>query len=185
MTGHIEQPGLIRTLDKVCRCLENALIVVAGSMIICAMAITFVDVVMRYIFNSPLNWFFNLITMYLLPGSYFLAFSYALRTGSHLKVDYFKSKLPFKLTSFCLLVFGLIATLMFGYIAYTYSLRAYSAWHENEIVYGVVNWVVWPSEFIIAIGSFVFSFRLLITTIDNYVFKDRVFKDRVLKGSEL
>ena len=171
VTGHIEQPGLIRALDKVCRCLENALIFVAGSMIICAMAITFVDVVMRYIFNSPLNWFFNLITMYLLPGSYFLAFSYALRTGNHLKVDYFKSKLPLKFTRFCLFIFGLIATLMFSYIAYTYSLRAYSAWQENEIVYGVVSWIVWPSEFIVAIGSFVFSFRLLITTIDNYIVK--------------
>lgn len=81
MTGHIEQPGLIRALDKVCRCLENALIFVAGSMIICAMAITFVDVVMRYIFNSPLNWFFNLITMYLLPGSYFFGVFLCVENG--------------------------------------------------------------------------------------------------------
>lgn len=175
MTDHIEQPGLIRTLDMICRCLENALIFVAGSLIICAMVITFVDVVMRYIFNSPLNWFFDLITMYLLPGSYFLAFSYALRTGNHLKVDYFKSKLPLKFTRFCLMIFGLIAMAIFSYITYTYSLRAYSAWQENEIVYGVVNWVVWPSDFIIAIGSFAFSFRLLIKTIHNYI----------LKGSEL
>lgn len=165
MTAHIEHYGFIRVLDTACRWLENILIFVAGSMIICAMVITFFDVVMRYVFNSPLNWFFDLITMYLLPGSYFLAFSYALRTGNHLKVDYFKSKLPLNVTRFGLLSFGLVAVIIFSYITYAYSLRAYSAWHENEMVYGVVNWIVWPSDFIIAISSLALSLRLFITSV--------------------
>ncbi|MFI0474113.1 TRAP transporter small permease [Halomonas sp. HMF6819] len=175
MTDPVEHYGLIGGLDTICRWLENTLIFVAGSMINCAMIITFIDVVMRYVFNSPLNWFFDLITMYLLPGSYFLAFSYALRTGNHLKVDYFKSKLPPSVTRFCLLLFGFVAFMIFSYITYAYSLRAYSAWHEKEMVYGVVNWIVWPSDFIIAISSLVFSLRLLITAVFNYL----------VKGSEL
>src|SRR5690554_5695934 len=159
MTHHIERPGLIRLLDTICRRLENVLIFIAGSLVICAMFITFIDVIMRYIFNSPLNWFFDLITMYLLPGSYFLAFSYALRNGSHLKVDYFRSKLPLRFTNYCLTLFGFVAVAIFGYITYTYSLRAYGAWQENEVVYGLINWLVWPSDLIIAVSSFAFSFR--------------------------
>lgn len=151
--------------------MENVLIFVAGSLIICGMATTFLDVIMRYIFNAPLNWFFDFITMYLLPGSYLFAFSYALRTGNHLKVDYFRNWFPKWFKNLCLCVFGIIATLIFGYITYTYTLRAYDAWSESEVIYGVVDWIVWPSYFIVAISSFVFSFRLLIITIDNPILK--------------
>jgi len=171
MAQHIEQPSLIRILDTFCRRLENVLIFVAGTLIICAMMITFFDVIMRYIFNAPLNWFFDFITMYLLPGSYFLSFSYALRTGNHLKIDYFSNRLPKKFSAFCLFIFGIVAVGIFGYITYTYALRTYDAWKENEIIYGVVNWLVWPSDFIIAISSFAFSLRLLIKTIDNHIMK--------------
>lgn len=164
-----ERSGFLNVLDTFCRRLENILITIAGSMIIISMVITFIDVVMRYAFNSPLSWVFDFITMYLLPGCYFLAFSYALRTGNHLKVDYFKNKFPEKFTKYCVSFFGLIAAALFIYITYTYAVRAYSAWEENEVIYGAVNWLIWPSELIIAISSFTFSFRLIMKTIDQFI----------------
>ncbi len=164
-----EKSGFLNILDVICRRLENTLIAVAGSMIMISMVITFIDVVMRYIFNSPLSWVFDFITMYLLPGCYFLAFSYALRTGNHLKVDYFKNKFPKKFTKSCVSLFGLTASVLFIYITYTYTLRAHSAWEENEVIYGAINWLIWPSELIIAISSFTFSFRLLIKTIEQFI----------------
>lgn len=157
-------------MDLGCRLLENLLIFSAGLMVIAAMIITFADVIMRYFFNAPLNWSFDFITMYLLPGSYFLAFSYALRTGNHLKVDYFKDFFPSGFSKFCVSIFSLIAAIIFSYITYTYSLRAYEAWQENEVIYSAINWLVWPKDFIIAISAFVFSYRLLIKMIDNYAF---------------
>ncbi len=164
-----EKRGFLNVLDVLCGRLENVLITIAGSMIIISMAITFIDVVMRYAFNSPLSWVFDFITMYLLPGCYFLAFSYALRTGNHLKVDYFKNKFPANFTKWCVSFFGLVASILFLYITYTYSGRAYSAWEENEVIYGAVNWLIWPSELIIAISSFTFSFRLIIKTMEQFI----------------
>lgn len=164
-----EKSGLLNILDVTCRRLENILIAIAGSMIIVSMVITFIDVVMRYAFNSPLSWVFDFITMYLLPGCYFLAFSYALRTGNHLKVDYFKNKFPEKFTKLCVSFFGLVAATLFIYITYTYTLRAFSAWEENDVIYGAVNWLIWPSELIIAVSSFTFSFRLIIKTIEQFI----------------
>jgi|AZIH01.1.fsa_nt_gi TRAP-type C4-dicarboxylate transport system permease small subunit len=160
--------GLPFWLELVCRFLENVLIFTAGYMTIAAMIITFIDVIMRYAFNSPMSWVFDFITMYLLPGCYFLAFSYALRTGNHLKVDYFKGKFPPQFTKVCVTVSGLLATALFVYITYTYAIRTYSAWEENEIIYGAVNWLVWPSDFIIAVSSFTFSFRLFLKTLDQF-----------------
>lgn len=159
--------GISYALELVCRLLENILIFIAGYMTIGAMAITFFDVVLRYVFNSPMSWVFDFITMYLLPGCYFLAFSYALRTGNHLKVDYFKGIFPPVFTKVSVTISGILATVLFGYITYTYAGRTFSAWEENEVIYGAVNWLVWPSELIIAISSFTFSFRLLIKTLDQ------------------
>ncbi|HLV76796.1 MAG TPA: TRAP transporter small permease [Marinobacter sp.] len=141
-------------------------------MTIAAMIVTFIDVIMRYVFSSPITWVYDFITMYLLPGCYFLAFSYALRTGNHLKVDYFISKFPPLFLRVSTVIAGALATALFFYIAYTYAGRTYMAWEENEIIYGAINWLVWPSELIIAVSSLTFSFRLLIETLDQ-IFPDR------------
>lgn len=157
-----------RLLEGACRKLENVLIFTAGYMTLAAMVTTFFDVIMRYGFNSPMSWVFDFITMYLLPGCYFLAFSYALRTGSHLKVDYFKGKFPPRFTQFAVTLSWLLTTALFIYITYTYALRTFSAWEENEVIYGAVNWLTWPSELIIAVSSFTFSFRLFLKTLDEF-----------------
>lgn len=167
IANHPQRFGILGAMGKLCSYLENVLIFVAGTMIIIAMSITFLDVIMRYIFNAPLSWVFDVISMYLLPGCYFLAFAYALRTGNHLKVDYFKNKFPQNFERVCVTFFGTLASLIFGYITYTYALESYSAWKENEIIYGVVNWPVWPSDLIIAVSSFAFSFRLIVTTAEQ------------------
>lgn len=167
ISGQSQRSSILGVLDRACAYLENTLVFAAGAMITLAMLITFLDVIMRYVFNSPLSWVFDIISMYLLPGCYFLAFSYALRTGNHLKVDYFKDKFPLKFRKIFLFIFGMMAFLIFAYITYTYALESYSAWKDNEIIYGSVNWLVWPSDFIIAISSFAFSFRLILTTAEH------------------
>src|SRR5690554_7810218 len=113
--------GITFFLELSCRLLENILIFTAGYMTIAAMIVTFIDVIMRYVFSSPITWVYDFITMYLLPGCYFLAFSYALRTGNHLKVDYFKGVFPPVFTKVSVTISGILATVLFGYITYTRS----------------------------------------------------------------
>lgn len=110
------------------RYLENALVAIAASMILVAMTVTCVDVFMRYVLSMPLSWSFDFIVLYLLPGSYFLAFSYALRIGIHLKVDYFVSYVNRRLRGLVLFLVGLISVVLFAYISWFYLVEAYNGW---------------------------------------------------------
>ena len=75
---------------------ENMLVTISAIMILTSMVITCIDVFMRYFLKSPLNWAYDFIVMYLLPGSYFLAFSFGLRIGVHLSVEFLAQKLRSK-----------------------------------------------------------------------------------------
>lgn len=175
MTHQIKTSRTLKVLDTLCSRIEDLFIFLSATAVIVAMLVTFLDVVMRYGFKSPVSWAFDFITMYLLTGGYFLAFSYALRTGNHLKVDYFKDKLPEKLQRLSVLTAGLLAIGIFLFVSYAYTLRAYDSWAHNEVIYGAVNWLVWPSDLIIAVSAFVFALRLIVNVLDK----------PTLKGSEL
>src|SRR5690554_5594796 len=110
--------SIIKGISLSCAALENILLSMAGAMIFCSMLITFADVVMRYVFNSPMGWVFDFVTLYLLPGVYFLGFSYALRVGSHLPVDYFKVTIPFSAAHVLLSFSVFVSFLLFFYFAY-------------------------------------------------------------------
>lgn len=162
--------GTLKVLSTTCVYLENALLSIAGIMIIASMIITCVDVVMRYVFSSPMGWIFDFITLYLLPGSYFLAFSYALRNGSHLKVDYFRNKIPFMVSHPLLSFFGVVAGILFSYISYIYFIESYHSWRDGDVLSGIIPWPMWPSDLIVAVSCLVFSFRLFISVIEKIIF---------------
>ncbi len=149
------------------RYLENALVAIAALMILAAMAVTCVDVFMRYVLSKPLSWSFDFIVLYLLPGSYFLAFSYALRTGAHLKVDYFVSYINRRLRGSVLFLVGLISVVLFAYISWFYLIEAYSAWRDGDVMGGVIPWPMWPGDFIVFISSLAFALRLVILSFNH------------------
>lgn len=160
-------PGPVKYLDYPVRYLENALVAIAALMILVAMAVTCVDVFMRYVLSMPLSWSFDFIVLYLLPGSYLLAFSYALRIGAHLKVDYFTSYINRRLRGFVLFLIGLFAVVLFAYIAWFYLLEAYHAWLDGEVMGGVIPWPMWPGDMIVFVSSLIFALRLLIISFSH------------------
>lgn len=160
-------PGPVKYLDCPVRYMENALVAVAALMILVAMAVTCVDVFMRYVLSMPLSWSFDFIVLYLLPGSYFLAFSYALRTGTHLKVDYFVSYINRRLRGLVLFFVGLVAGVLFAYIAWFYLVEAYHAWLDGDVMGGVIPWPMWPGDMLVFVSSLTFALRLLIISFSH------------------
>jgi TRAP-type C4-dicarboxylate transport system permease small subunit len=132
--------------------LENTLAALAGVSILVMMGVTFVDVLMRYAFNAPLRWVFDLVTLYLLPAAFFFGFSFALRRGEHVAVDYFARRIPVSLDR-ALVGTGLIAAAaLFSVIAWLGAAEAWSAWVKQEATMGEIAWPAWPSKSVIPIG---------------------------------
>ena len=51
--------------------LERTLMLVAALMLLSIMLISTLDVLMRYVFNQPLGWAYDLISLYLMCGLFF------------------------------------------------------------------------------------------------------------------
>lgn len=152
-----------RPLDRITTGVEYALLAVSSLAILLAMILTTVDVLLRYGFNSPLGWSFDLISLYLLPAAYYLAFAYAMRAGAHLSVDFFKHLLPKVVV---LKIYPLLlacASIFFVFVSWLLAEEALRSFLDNEVLFGPIAWLKWPTAAIIAISLFTFSIRLLLS----------------------
>ena len=83
MTSPTPYQRLKRLIDAV----DTALLSVGCLMLFLLMLIVVADVALRYLFNAPLQWSYEIISSYLMPGLFFLAASHTLRAHGHVCVD--------------------------------------------------------------------------------------------------
>lgn len=72
---------------RVADAIDNVLMVVGCLMLLALMFIVVADVALRYLFNSPLQWSYEVISSYLMPGLFFFAASHTLKAHAHVAVD--------------------------------------------------------------------------------------------------
>ena len=144
---------------------ENVLAVVAGVLLILMMVITAIDVVMRYAFNAPLAWGFDLVTHYMLVASFFFSFSIALRMGEHVAVDYFTRKFHPDVRRWAMSIAWGTCGVLTALIAVMSMVETVHAWKQAEIIAGVIPWPVWVQKMIVALGATPLSLRLLLLSV--------------------
>lgn len=152
-------------LDKITSFIERILLFFCSLAVIVSMIITTIDVVMRYGFNSPLGWSFDFVMLYMLPAAYYLAFSYAMKTGTHLSVDFFKYTLPTTLINIAYPLILLISSFFFFYIAYLLAEEMYTSFVDGDALFGSIAWLTWPTDAIIFISVLVLSIRIVLTAL--------------------
>ena len=121
------------------------------------------EVVMRYGFNAPTKWAFDI--SYMLNGSvFFLAIGYTFKKDTHIRIDIFSSMLPpvweSRLLGFVIL-FLLVP--VSGRLAYTAVLKAWSAYLTGAVE-EVSPWApyVWPFYSAIALGLVVMTLQCIV-----------------------
>src|SRR3978361_740180 len=75
--------GLLRALAGI----EKAVSTIVAIFMFAIMIIVFSDVVMRYAFNRPFSWAYDLISLYLMAGVFFLSLSGTYAVNGHVSVD--------------------------------------------------------------------------------------------------
>lgn len=141
--------------------LDIALVSVAAAAILAMMGITFADVILRYIFNAPLPWAFDLIANYLLIASFFFAFSFAVKLNEHVAVDFFARRIAPALYHRAVGMGYLIVSVVFVGIGYLGAIETIHAWEGNEATIGALIWPIWPAKIIVPIGMFPLALRVL------------------------
>ena len=74
-------------LERMVSAIDTALMGVGCTMLFGLMLIVVADVALRYAFNAPLSWSYEVITGYLMPGLFFMAASHTLKAHAHVCVD--------------------------------------------------------------------------------------------------
>lgn len=111
------------------------------------------DVIMRYGFNSPTPWGFDLTKM--LFGFYFVLLGgYALRHGSHVRVDLVLETLGPKMKR---VVDGLGYIIFFFPFAWIFATRSWEfalrSLAQNEKTYGAIQLPVYPVKIAMAVAA--------------------------------
>lgn len=74
-------------LRRVIDAIDDVLMVIGCLMLFALMFVVVGDVVLRYLFNAPLQWSYEVISSYLMPGLFFFAASHTLKAHAHVAVD--------------------------------------------------------------------------------------------------
>ncbi len=124
--------GLFKSLAAV----ERAVAAVAATLSIAIMLIVTCDVALRYLFNSPLTWAYDLISLYLMAAVFFLVLGDAHRAGAHVGVDILQQRFAPAARRLAALVTDLVGLAVFCLIAWFGGLRALDAFESADVLAG-------------------------------------------------
>ncbi|KQW21418.1 C4-dicarboxylate ABC transporter permease [Afipia sp. Root123D2] len=124
------------------------------------MVIVFSDVVMRYVFNRPFSWAYDLIALYLMAGVFFLILSEAYASNAHVNVDILQQKLSpvgIRLTEMVTCIIGIVVFSLIAWFGWQRTLDSYRA---ADVMAGAIPWPMWPSIGLVPLGAGLLTFRL-------------------------
>jgi TRAP-type C4-dicarboxylate transport system permease small subunit len=148
--------GIFKTLGAV----EKIASTIAAVFMFAIMIIVFSDVVMRYAFNRPFSWAYDLISIYLMAGVFFLVLSEAYTSRAHVSVDILQQKFSPPMIRLSEIVTCLVGITVFSLIAWLGLLRAVESFQSSDVMAGGIPWPMWPSIGLVPFGAGLITLRL-------------------------
>ncbi len=140
---------LIRVIDAVNETVGRLVAIIA----VIFAAIIIYDVVMRYVFEEPTRWAFDVTKQ--MFGFYFVMLGgYALRHSAHVKVDLLTermSPLLFKIVEVAgYVIFFFPFTWVFLTRSWEFAIRS---WNQGETTYGAIQMPVYPLKMAMSVAA--------------------------------
>lgn len=144
---------------------EAAMMMVANVALMATMLVVVADVFMRYVFNAPFPWAYQLIQYNLLAILYFFAISETQKRRENISVHVLEHLISARgralLDAFVSLLILIFAIALF-YVGVP-MLR--DSIVNNEYAPGLINWQKWPTYAIFVGGTAVFILRIVMDII--------------------
>lgn len=139
---------------------ERVLTGIGAAIVMVMMFLTSLDVILRYIFKSPLGGAYEL-QEFLLVGVVFLGLGDIQAMKGHLNVDLLTSRLSPRMQIFFGIVGYVISLVIFSLITWQSGLRAWKAFDTGQIREGIVGYPLWPAKSMIPVGTAFLCLRLI------------------------
>src|ERR1700712_1696344 len=148
---------------------EKAVSTIAAIFMFAIMIIVFSDVVMRYVFNKPFSWAYDLISLYLMAGVFFLILSEAYASHAHVSVDILQQKFSPSMIRLTEIVTCLVGISVFSLIAHLGFVRTVDSFRSSDVMAGAIPWPMWPSIGLVPFGAGLITLRLVLHLIAHIV----------------
>ena len=145
---------------KVLTTIEKVASTIAAVFMFAIMIIVFGDVIMRYAFNKPFSWAYDLISLYLMAGVFFLVLSEAYTERAHVSVDILQQKFSPSMIRLSEIVTCIVGITVFALIAWLGWLRAVDSFVSSDVMAGAIPWPMWPSVGLVPFGAGLITLRL-------------------------
>jgi len=143
------------------RGIERVFLWLAHAALLAMMAATALDALLRYLFTYPLNGVQELADEFFMPALIYLAVAHIYGAGGHIRITGTLELLPAAAQRILLLLSDLATFLFFVAITYGVTVRAIEAREFREYSSSPLDYLIWPSFAIVAIGSALMSLRVL------------------------
>ena len=143
--------------------IEDALSLIAGASLFLIMLLVALDVAMRYVFNQPLAFVSEVVSLYLLAIVFFFSLSRTSRSRGHISVDVLKNRMGATSRRLAEAFGAVVGLAFFGGIGALGALRMIDSYSGDDRLLGVVAWPVWTAEAIVPLGCAVLCVRLAMT----------------------
>ena len=148
--------GILKALTTV----EKVASTIAAVFMFAIMIIVFGDVIMRYAFNKPFSWAYDLISLYLMAGVFFLVLSEAYTDRAHVSVDILQQKFSAPMIRLSEIVTCIVGIIVFALIAWLGLLRTIDSFVSSDVMAGAIPWPMWPSVGLVPFGAGLITLRL-------------------------
>ncbi|WP_027579534.1 TRAP transporter small permease [Bradyrhizobium sp. Ai1a-2] len=155
--------GILKALAAI----EKIASTVAAVLMFAIMIIVFGDVIMRYAFNKPFSWAYDLISLYLMVGIFFLVLSEAYASHAHVSVDILQQKFSPAMIRVSEIVTCIVGIVVFSLIAYLGFQRAVDSFQSADVMAGAIPWPMWPSIALVPFGAGLITLRLALHLIGH------------------
>ncbi len=143
---------MIKTSLKALAAIEKVTSAIAAALMFAIMIIVFSDVVMRYVFNRPFSWAYDLISLYVMAGVFFLSLSGTYAVGGHISVDILLPRFSVILQRLCVIISNIVGLAIFVPITWLGYQRALDNYVSSDVMAGAIPWPTWASSIFVPIA---------------------------------
>lgn len=140
---------------------EAFLAMIAAIVLGAVMAIVATDVVMRYVFNHPFGWSYDLVSLYFTLVLFYFCLSRAFSGHAHVGVDILHYYVSTRTRRVFALATCLISAPLFATIAVVTLQRAVEAFTKRDIIEGAIEWPTWAYLALAPLGTALLTVQLL------------------------
>ncbi len=159
---------MIRLIAAIGR-IEAFLALIASIVLFAVMAIVASDVAMRYVFNHPFGWSYDLVSLYFSLALFYFCLSRTYSSHAHVGVDILHYYVSARTRRVFALLSCLISAPLFAAIAVVTLRRAAAAFADQDVIEGAIEWPTWAYIGLAPLGTALLTLRLLADSVAHAI----------------